>query len=145
MYNTLILVNEEKKETNNKFNNFFLKKDTNTINTDVQVKFKILMNKMGFDTNENDLKHNTISHQQKESIERCHLLYEKGKIKNEVNKLIYIKNNEIREKAEMSECTFKPRTNSAKKIFTNKDLTSRPFKENIYQRNVNLKRKYNER
>jgi hypothetical protein len=121
------------------------KKDTNTINTDVQNKFKVLMNKMGFDTNETNQKHNTISHQQKESIERCHLLYEKGKIKNEVNKLIFIKNNEIREKAELSECTFKPRTNSVKKIYTNKDFTSRPFKENIYQRAVNFKKKHYDR
>ena len=53
------------------------------------------------------------------SIERCYLLYEKGKIKNEVNKLIIQKNFELKEKQMLSKCTFKPRTNSVKFLKTN--------------------------
>ena len=92
------------------------KSQNSTIELNLQQKFKRLFNKLGFDSNEAKLKHNTLSNQQKASIERCHLLYEKGKIKNEVNKLVFVKNNEIKEKKELSECTFKPRTNSAKKL-----------------------------
>ena len=84
--------------------------------------------------------------QQKASIERCHLLYEKGKIKNEVNKLMFVKNNEIKEKQELSECTFKPRTNSAKNLFSRKVMSKIDEKEkNMYERSIYLKKKASDR
>lgn len=47
----------------------------------------------------------------KSSFERCHFLYEKGRIKNEVNKIISKKNHEMQVKSELNECTFKPKLN----------------------------------
>lgn len=43
--------------------------------------------------------------------ERCMILYEKAKIKNEVNKIMFLKNYEIKEQKELEECTFKPKIN----------------------------------
>lgn len=42
---------------------------------------------------------------------RLELLYEKGKIKNEVNRLLAQKTEEIRVQEELSKCTFYPQTN----------------------------------
>lgn len=67
------------------------------------------------------------------SIERCNLLYEKGRIKNEVNKLIIQKNFELKEKQMLSKCTFKPRTNSVKFIKTGLKDSNRG--SDVYQRN----------
>ena len=70
--------------------------------------------------------------------QRCNLLYEKGKIKNEVNKLINQKNSELREQKELSECTFKPRTNSSFK----KSSVGKEFDEKgIYDRAINWKKR----
>lgn len=44
--------------------------------------------------------------------DRCLDLYEKGKMKNDLNKIIYQKNIEAKEEKLVSECTFKPWTNS---------------------------------
>jgi len=78
------------------------------------------------------------------SIDRCNLLYEKGKIKNEVNKLIIQKNYELKEKQLLSKCTFKPRVNSIKSITTNLKDTKR---NSVYERNQywkkNKQEKYN--
>ena len=45
------------------------------------------------------------------AIERCLLMYEDGKIKNEINKIMYHKNEEIKAQSELSVCTWKPKIN----------------------------------
>lgn len=40
--------------------------------------------------------------------ERLNLLYEKGRIKNELNKLLFIKKQEKEKENELQGCTFKP-------------------------------------
>jgi hypothetical protein len=47
------------------------------------------------------------------------MLYEKAKIKNEVNKLMYQKNNQLKEEHELSKCTFKPKLLTKKKSVVN--------------------------
>jgi len=107
----------------------------NTVGNDfVHQKFQKLLMKLG--VNDLDKQLNTVSHTQT-SMERCHLLYEKGKIRNEVNKLIYLKNNEVKKKEEMTECTFAPRTNSMGKIIPNK-------KVNFYHKTIQWKKKNDE-
>ena len=76
-------------------------------------------------------------------MERCCLLYEKGKIKNEVNKLIIQKNFELKDKQLLSKCTFKPRINSVKTLSARKD--SNKFAYNVYERNDNWMRNRNEK
>ena len=68
------------------------------------------------------------------SIDRCFLLYEKGKIKNEVNKLIIQKNYELKEKQLLSKCTFKPITNSVRFI-TPTSIKDSNKSSSIYDRN----------
>lgn len=51
-------------------------------------------------------------------MEKCHFLYEKGKIKNEVNRIMFKKNSELRLKKELDECTFAPKINQNYKIVT---------------------------
>jgi len=72
-------------------------------------KFKMMMEKYPEDEQNNYVK------KSKKAQERCCLLYEKGKIKHEVAKLINQKNSELKDQKEMSECTFKPKTNLLKK------------------------------
>jgi len=144
--------NRKNKESTTKQNEDYLtfNEDLNTLTTKgndnvmqtqpnndiVHQKFKKLLVKLGFD--EIEIKHNTITHT-KTSIERCHLLYEKGKIKNEVNKLIFLKNHEIKEKQQLSECTFLPRTNSARKIEVRKT------QDKFYDRAIHWKKTKEER
>ena len=136
-----MLVNEEKNETIKKDNEYSNKTKNCSIEVQTQQKFKRLYNKLGYDSNEAKLKQMTIS-QQKASIERCHLLYEKGKIKNEVQKLMFVKNNDFKEKKELSECTFKPRTNSANLLLIKKDFSKIEENEkNMYDRSLNWKKK----
>jgi len=47
----------------------------------------------------------------KRSVERCVNMYEKGKIKNEINRLMFHKNEEVKEQNELSLCTWKPELN----------------------------------
>lgn len=49
-----------------------------------------------------------------EAIERCMMLYERAKIKNEVNKINFFKNIEIKENMELEECSFHPQINERK-------------------------------
>ena len=74
--------------------------------------------------------------------ERCHLLYEKGKIKNEVNKLIFQKNSELKEQQELSLCTFKPKLNMKDRKFDN-PLGRAEI--DTYERNKTWKLRNNER
>lgn len=45
--------------------------------------------------------------------EHCFLLYERSKIKNEVHKLIKLKNKELEAKQDLLLCTFKPKLNKS--------------------------------
>jgi len=49
-----------------------------------------------------------------EALERCMMLYERAKIKNEVNKINFYKNIEIKENIELEECSFHPQINERK-------------------------------
>jgi len=59
-----------------------------------------------------------------------------------VNKLIFLKNREVKAKDDLSECTFTPRTNSTKKI-DSKNCTTRE-KEKLYNRTLKWKKKKEE-
>jgi hypothetical protein len=54
----------------------------------------------------------------KEAQDRCYMLYEKGKVKNEVSKLIFEKHHEMKVQSEMNYCTFKPKTNKKSEKMT---------------------------
>ena len=51
-----------------------------------------------YDDQENDISKILDSQKKKSANERCYLLYNKGKIKNEVNRLMFKKNSELKEK-----------------------------------------------
>jgi hypothetical protein len=73
-----------------------------------------------------------------EALERCMMLYERAKIKNEVNKINFFKNIEIKESIEFEECTFKPQINERKnKQEENLKLIYKNTK--IYNRNLQWK------
>lgn len=78
--------------------------------------------------------------------ERCYLLHEKGKIKNEVSMLVFKKNSELKLMKEISECTFQPRTNSTEYLRTMKDISNNDYIKkaenikNFYQRSVYWKK-----
>lgn len=83
------------------------------INKSRQEKFKELLTKMGQTDEEIYMTKGTSGDQKYgRKVDRCHALYEKGKMKNELNKIMYQKNKEAKEEKLVSECTFKPRTNS---------------------------------
>jgi hypothetical protein len=83
----------------------------------------------------NDLRY-IETQKKKHANERCLMLYEKGKIKNEVNKIMFMKNEELKKVKELVSCTFKPKLN--KKILQG-DLDNHKMKlreDQIYKRNV---------
>lgn len=69
----------------------------------------------------------------KKAAERCYLLYEKGKIKNEVNRIMFLKNEELKVQNEMKDCTWKPQLNKINKQLEHK-LLSNGMK--IYNRSI---------
>ena len=79
----------------------------------------------------------------KHATERCYLLYEKGKIKNEVNRLMYQKNNELKEQKELSQCTFRPKTNTnyrrADNVVVRNDNID-TYNRNIYWKSRNIEK-----
>lgn len=72
-------------------------------------------------------------------VDRCHVLYEKGKMKNELYKIIQQKKIEEKEEKIVSECTFKPRTNSAGRP------VDRVSGKEFYDRTVNWKKQQMEK
>jgi len=78
--------------------------------------------------------------------ERCIMLYEKGKIKNELNKMIFQKNYEVRAYKELEECTFQPRTNSTEFLKKRESITEylRHNEDTFYQKNLYWKNLKNE-
>ena len=106
------------------------------LNPQIEEKFKKLSNKLGLekeDSNHRTTTNSSIGKMTKKSIERCFYLFEKGKIKNEVNKLIIQKNNELKEMQLLSKCTFKPATNTVKLIKNSQKDSTRTG--NLYDRN----------
>ncbi len=73
-----------------------------------------------------------------EALERCMMLYERAKIKNEVNKIKFFKNMEIKENIELEGCSFHPLINERKnKQEENLKLVYKNTK--IYDRSVQWK------
>jgi len=69
------------------------------------------------------------------SQEKCHLLYEKGKIKNEFTRLAHQNTDKARDQAELKECTFRPRIN---RKTNNKHSLS--IEGSFYDRSINWKK-----
>jgi len=84
-------------------------------------------------SNENVVKHN--------SPDRCKILYQHCKHKNEIFKQKLKVNNEEKDRKFLMECTFKPRTNSANPVKTDKSHLNYNYKgeKNMYKRTVNWK------
>ena len=75
---------------------------------------------------------------------RSKILYEKGLIKNELVKMVYEKNVEIKSAKELKDCTFKPnilKTSQTLKNFT----TDQPKVKSLYDRNLYWKNRANEK
>ena len=70
--------------------------------------------------------------------ERLHLLYEKGKIKNEVNRLLSEKNEQTKLQEELSKCTFYPQVNKKR---NNNDKNKNNLEGNFYERLTNWQNK----
>jgi len=85
-----------------------------------------------------------------EANERCMMLYERAKIKNEVNRINYFKNIEYKENVELSECSFHPQINernnkqeeNLKLIYKNTKIYNRSlqWKENKHNKMEKNKR-----
>ncbi len=78
----------------------------------------------------------------KKSMERCYILYEKGKIKNEVNRIMYHKNEEMKVQNELKDCTWKPKFfKISKQLEDNVKVIIKDTK--IYNRTIQWKFKNN--
>ena len=87
--------------------------------------------------NEDNIEIKQIEHEkQKNAVERCFLLYEKGKIKNEVNRLMYRKNSELKVKQELDSCTFKPKLNTNYRQIVNQNQMYVGTHNNAYNRSI---------
>jgi len=75
------------------------------------------------------------------SPDRCKILYQHCKHKNEIFKQKLKVNNEEKDRKFLMECTFKPRTNSANPVKTDKSHLNYNYKgeKNMYKRTVNWK------
>jgi len=83
-------------------------------------------------------------HKKKKAIERCFILYERGKIKNEVNRIMYHKNEELKIQSELKKCTWKPHLNKlSKKLEENLKVLTKDTK--IYNRAMTWKFKNNQK
>jgi hypothetical protein len=80
----------------------------------------------------------------KSAAEKCYSLYENGKIKNEINRLLAQKNDEIKRQTELKECTFFPKTNFKEKLIGDKNSNNQMLKKldsNFYDRIVSWQQK----
>lgn len=71
------------------------------------------------------------------ATQRCNQLYENGKIKNEVSRLINQKNSILRDQKELSECTFRPKINCMYLMKTVHNLDQ----HGVYDRAINWKKR----
>jgi hypothetical protein len=65
----------------------------------------------------------------KNAADKCLSLYENGKIKNEVNRLLAEKNQKIKEDMELKECTFFPKTNFNERFMGDKNVNNQVMKK----------------
>jgi len=77
-----------------------------------------------------------------ENLQRLQNLYEKGKIKNEVNRLLAQKTEDMRIQEEMSKCTFYPRTNKRSSV---DDKYKNYIEGNFYERLTSWQNKINKK
>ena len=80
----------------------------------------------------------------KNAAEKCFSLYENGKIKNEVNRLLAEKNQKIKEEMELKECTFFPKTNFNERFVGDKNVNNQMMKKlesNFYDRIISWQQK----
>ena len=80
----------------------------------------------------------------KSAAEKCFSLYENGKIKNEVNRLLAEKNSKIKQEMEMKDCTFFPKTNFNEGFNGDKNVNNQMMKKlesNFYDRITNWQQK----
>ena len=73
----------------------------------------------------------------KNAAEKCFSLYENGKIKNEVNRLLAEKNQKIKQEMELKDCTFHPKTNFNDRFVGDKNVNNQMMKKlesNFYDR-----------
>jgi hypothetical protein len=80
----------------------------------------------------------------KNAAEKCFSLFENGKIKNEVNRLLAEKNQKIKQEMELKECTFFPKTNFNERFTGDKNTNnqmSKKLESNFYDRITNWQQK----
>jgi hypothetical protein len=68
-------------------------------------------------------------------------MYENGKLKNQINKILFTKNEELKMKKEVSECTWKPKTNEKIKSRNEKSKLYFEKSNKLIDRVVNWKKK----
>ncbi len=73
---------------------------------------------------------------QKNAMKKCIFLYEKGKVRNEVNRLMFKKNYELKVKQELDNCTFKPKINRNYKQIASQKFFKQGENTNAYDKNV---------
>jgi len=73
---------------------------------------------------------------QKNAVEKCCLLYEKAKIKNEIDGIMFLKNLELKQKQEIDGCTFKPQVNKTYKNIANQKYFNKFDNSNAHNRNI---------
>ena len=101
-----------------------------------QLKLKYGEDVVDPDKNSEKLKKNEKS---KKAMERSNMLYEQGKMKNEVHKIVTEKTLEIKRELELKECTFKPKINANLQKFINYNRNiSKLNPRFVYDRQFNL-------
>lgn len=90
-------------------------------------------------------KENQIEKKKKKlAAEKCFSLYENGKVKNEVNKLMAQKNEELKIQKELRECTFFPKTNVTDRYIGDKSVNNQKtqkLESNFHERIQNWQQK----
>jgi hypothetical protein len=129
---------ETKQSNNNNYNVSNTKNSNRSANhslvNDLYNKFDI----EEFVSPEEEEKNRLQKQKKEEALERCMMLYEKARIKNEVNKINFYKNIEIKDNMELNGCTFVPKINERKnKQEENLKLVYK--NTNIYNRSLQWK------
>lgn len=91
------------------------------------------------------LKPKELSKKSVEAMERCYLLYEKGKLKNELLKIIQLKNHELDVKQDLASCTFRPRVNNNSLVRSLSNCKVVDNNTTIYERSVNKRKAKNQK
>jgi hypothetical protein len=72
------------------------------------------------------------------AVENCQLMHDKSKFKNEANKILFYKNEEIKAEKELASCTFKPKVN---KTILKIDSCTILSRQTIHERSIQWKNK----